>query len=131
MKKLFALLILTLAFAVPTFAQVSDGTTPTTIDFGAYFIDLTTLAATVMLLTSLVNKWFKAEGHALQYVSFGVALVAAAGAKFFGFGMFISLGWVWTMLYGIASGLLANGIYDINFIQGILELIGLKVPKDK
>lgn len=142
MKKFISLILLLatcLVVPVIAFAQGGDVTPPEgevvlpalpiTFDFQQYVMTFLKYAATVVFLTSLVNKGLtKLKGFAKQYLSWFVAVVVAYAAFLLNWGIFENLNWWQTAIYAIVTGFGANGFFDWELVQAILK--GLKLePK--
>jgi hypothetical protein len=141
MKKFFCLLIAAFTFLVipiAIFAQDSpppggDVVTlpdlPITFAFGAYVATFLLYAATVVMLTSIINKFItNLKGFAKQYLSWFVALLVGFVAFFLNLGIFEPLQWYQVLIYAFAAGLGANGVFDWQLIQAILRGLKLEPP---
>jgi hypothetical protein len=112
--------------APATGEEVVLPTLPITFDFGQYVSTFLMYAATVVFLTSLVNKGVtKLKGYAKQYMSWVVSMVVAFVAFFFNWGIFEPLNWWQTAMYALITGWGANGLSDWWLIQKILTAVGL------
>ena len=134
MKKLFALLLAVFAlcmFAIPLFAQGTDPGTGTGDLISQYFYTITGLSGiTVIVAAALINAT-GANGWLKQLISWIVAMGMAWIGYLFNVGMFENITIGWTIVLGLASGITSNGIYDITFVQYILEFLKLKIPTKK
>ena len=101
------------------------------MDLSAYFANLAALVPLIVLVTGFVTNQFKLKGNAAQVVSWVAGPVLAFIGFFFGLGMFAAIGPVWTGVYGVSAALLANGLVSNDTVAFMLELLKLKVPKDK
>jgi hypothetical protein len=137
MKKLFCFLFAAFAIFVIPFALfgqttpppgdvVTLPTLPVTFDIKAYVATFFYFAATVVFLTSVINKFIKLKGFAKQYLSWFVALAIGISAFLLKLGIFEPIHWYQALIYSIAAGLGANGIFDWNLIQTILQAIKLE-----
>lgn len=130
MKKVFTILLLSLAcltFTIPAIAQATDPVDPA-VDIPGYFASLATVASLGLILTALITKNIDVNSTFKQIISWIVCIALAFVGYFFDIGMFVGINVVWTIILGFASGLLSNGTYDIKLIQGILEFLKLKIP---
>lgn len=96
----------------------------------AYFVDLATLATLVVLITEfLTNKLLNLSGFAAQATSWVVAEVVIFVGYFAGFSGVLdnveSL--VLVAGYGLALGLVSNGIFSVPVVQSILEFVRLRL----
>lgn len=138
MKKLFSILLLSfvcLTFTIPAIAQGTDPADPDPIDIPGYFVSLATVASLGLLLTALVTKKLTTNPVLLglitvkQLISWVICILIAFVGYWMQIGMFIGLSVGWTIIIGVASGLAANGTYDIKIIQAVLEFIKFKYPQ--
>jgi len=121
MKRVFLFFML-LAISMPLFAQTVD---PGSVEISQYFVSLAVFATTVVLVTQFVLKYIKTDKD--QLVSWLVSIGLSGVGWIFGLGMFSGLSWYWIFIYGVAAGLVANGIFDIPVVKAILKII----PKKK
>ena len=87
----------------------------------------------ILILTELVAKrFFGSQGFATQIISwvFSIGLLLLTEVEAFKIGIIpdwiLLLTIIQKLIIGIAVGLVANGIFDIPFIQRILELLKIK-----
>lgn len=134
MKKLIALLFTAFAlcmFSIPLFAQGTDPGTGGVDPISVYFYTLTGLSGiTVIVSMALINAT-GARGWLKQLISWLTAMALAWVGYLFNVGMFEGITVGWTIILGLASGITSNGIYDITFVQMILEFLKLKIPTKK
>lgn len=97
--------------------------------FGSFFISLAALVALVVFVASWINTKIKANGAWKQIISWMVALALAAIGWLLHLGFLDSLPWYQALIYGFASGLAANGIFDVSVIQSFLKLFGFEKAK--
>ena len=97
-----------------------------------YFTDLLLLAGFVTLVSEFIfGKLLKVSGTVAQVGSW----VVAEAVTFFGFftgvgGILTDVTQIWVVaVYGLAAGLVANGIFDINIVKALLEFLKLRVKK--
>lgn len=123
---LLTLLVLPLALLA------QDATVPdlSALNLSDVFVSVTALSGAVLPITG----WLK--GHLLkktdpQQLAWGVSVALAFVGYLLKLGLFAETGPVWTALYGLAAGLVANGMADHGLIKFVLRLIGAKVDKKK
>lgn len=146
MKKLYPLFIIILVAAIAlltipisAFAQ-EVGEEISQINFKESFETFPALAALVLILTGWVSsliiklKW-DVRLEALtkgwkQYLSWLLGIALAAAGYFLQWGLFVNVAWYYIFIYGIISGLIANGLFKWELLKTILEAIKL-LPKPK
>ncbi|MDD4970813.1 MAG: hypothetical protein PHT07_15405 [Paludibacter sp.] len=140
MKKIFCFMIAIFTVFVIPFALFSQDSIPPpgdvitlpplpiTFEFGAYVKTFFLFAASVIFLTSLVNKFIKLKGFAKQYLSWFVALLVALAAFFLNLGIFEPIQFWQALIYAALAGFGANGIFDWAFIQKFLIAVHLEDP---
>lgn len=132
-KVMFALFLIILSF--PVVAQVADSTgvtpgQPMSFDFNTWVATLSSVAAAAVFLGAAVIKLFKVEVSIWkQVIVWVVAIALTFLGNLFNVGFAADFPWLTTAIYGFASGLVANGIFDINTVQGILTFLKLKEKK--
>ncbi len=97
----------------------------------ANFLSIPALAAFVIVATSFVRNlsWLKKINP--QYVSWGMSILLALIGWFLQIGIFVQLEWYYIFIYGLASGLIANGLYDWEVIKAVLSILELKTGEEK
>ena len=133
MKKFMFVLCL-MILSLPIIAQVdSTGVTPGqpfTFDFNAWVATLSTVAATAVFLGAFLIQIFKVTVKIWkQIIVWLVAIALTVLGNLFNIGFASDFPWLTTIIYGLASGLVANGIFDIGTVQGILAFLKLKEKK--
>lgn len=131
---LVAIFIISLPIFI--FAQDVGSGTPVVIpDFIVnYFGSLAALVPLVVLITGWINK---ATDHFLtKWMKIGLSWVISFILVFIAWkvkiGMFAEVSsWYIILLYGICTGLVANGFFSIGLIQTILGYFKLAKPKKK
>lgn len=100
------------------------------IDISSYFQSLGLTAGLTLIITGYLNTHAlkTANSTIKQIVSWVVAIALAFVGMWKGIGMFSSLSIGWTIVSGLAVGLVANGIFDVALVQSILEFIKAKKP---
>lgn len=110
----------TVAAAVPTAPAAPTGS--------GLFGSLAGLAALVVPVTGFVKKYLVQKAPT-QVLSWSLSVALAYGASALGLGLFAATGPVGTLLYGLAGGLIANGVFDVQLTQSLLAKVNLaKVP---
>lgn len=128
MKKLFFALFMLLS--IPLFAQ--EVNLPTDwldlfANFNTWLASLAGMAAVTVFLAGAVNTLFKTTGFVKQLVAWIIAIVLLIAGNLVNLGFMADLSWLHTIIYGVAAGFIANGIFDIEFVKVILRL--LKIEK--
>lgn len=127
MKKLIfflmALLGLSLSLAAQANVIVVDNPVATGFDPAAMIATLGGFAAGVMVVVGIIKRMFPSlHGIGTQIVSWAVSIAAALLFWWLQAGMFAGMLWYIALLYGFGGGLIANGLADINLVQGIINL---------
>ena len=138
MKKLIFLFALVL-FPVAIFAQldtlgleVPEDVWEVLGDPNHWLGSLVLMAGVAVLLTQSVirllgNEWKK---WVKQVVSWVISIAIALAANYvLNKGFLAEENLIMTLLSGLGIGLVANGIFDAQFVKAILEFIRLKLPK--
>ena len=101
------------------------------IDLSPYLGTLAAVAGTVTLITGWINSHIlKFTGVKSQILSWVVSILIAFFAKWQGLGIFADTNTLWTILNSVAIGLVSNGLYSVEGVQKILELIKAKPIKN-
>lgn len=133
MKQKFILslfgIMVSFAICLPALAVVagSSEVAVETPDYNAVFLSLSALVATIPFVVEIVKGFFPSlKGIWTQVVSWLVAI----GLCMFGWwqhlGIFDGIEWYIALLYGLGSGLAANGIADIGLVQWVIGLFSKK-----
>lgn len=133
MKQKFILslfgMMVSFAVCLPVLAVVvgSPEVAVETPDYNAVFLSLSALVATIPFVVEIVKSFFPSlKGIWTQVVSWLVAV----GLCMFGWwqhlGIYDGIEWYIALLYGLGSGLVANGIADIGLVQWIIGLFSEK-----
>lgn len=98
------------------------------VDISSYFGSLALLAGLATIITGYVNTHAlsKASGTIKQIVSWVVAVALAFVGQAKGLGIVADTDTLFTVINGVAIGLVSNGIFDITIVQSILEFIKAK-----
>lgn len=134
MKQKFILsllgLILSFTISVPVLALAApDAAVEITQDYDTVFLSLSAIVAVIPLVVEVVKGFFLSmKGGMAQVLSWVVGI----GITMFGWwqqlGFLDGIEWYIALLYGLGSGLAANGIADTGLIEWV---IGLFRRKDK
>lgn len=133
MKQKFILslfgMILSFAICLPALALTVTDTAVVEIrqDYNTVFLSLSAFVAAIPFVVEIVKGFFPSlKGIWTQVVSWLVAV----GLCMFGWwqhlGIFDGIEWHIALLYGLGSGLAANGIADIGLVQWLIGLFGKK-----
>lgn len=98
-----------------------------------YFGTLSGMVALTLIVAGYLNThlfttsatWIK------RVVSWLIPIVLSFVGLWQNIGMFEGVNVLWTAIYGLATGLISNGLFDISVIQAILEFIKAKKPEPK
>lgn len=132
-KVMFVLFLLVLSF--PIIAQVADSTgvtpgQPISFDFNSWVATLSSVAAAAVFLGAAIIKIFKVTVSIWkQVIVWLVSIALSFLGNLFNVGFAAEFPWLTTAVYGFAAGLVANGIFDIGTVQGILSFLKLKEKK--
>lgn len=127
-KVLFLMLLVGVLFVPMAIAQESGATIDPNIP--GYFVNLVGISALVTLLFGFLKKWLKLTGILAQVLSWVLAVAVCYVGWLFKWGIFETVTqWFIPAIYGIAVGLVSNGIFDIEFVKAILRLFKLESPK--
>lgn len=103
--------------------------TTDSLDLSQYFVSLGALAGLVIIITEFIKKikaitdaasWIK------QIISWIVSLGLAFAGNYFQLGIFANLSTTLVIVYSVAVGLIANGIFDVTLVQALLNLFKKK-----
>lgn len=120
--------ILSFAIGLPVLAQaVPDASVETAGNYDAVFLSLSAIVAVIPLIVEIVKGFFpRMEGIVTQIVSW----VVGVGICLFGWwqhlGFLDGIEWYIALLYGLGSGLAANGIADTGLIEWVIGLFRRK-----
>ena len=114
-------------FPITLLAQGSGTVTP---DVTSYFASLVGVAALSTLVVGFIKKILNVTGIVAQIISWVIAI----GLCFLGwalkFGLFANIVlWYVPIIYGVAVGLVSNGIFSIDLVKAFLRLIKLEPPE--
>lgn len=125
MKKLLVLLISMLLLPIAAFCQeiIESVTTIPGLDFTQCFATLAAFCPLVIFITEWIKKYIKVSGGLNQLFSWLISIGLAFVGWGLQLGMFAGIEWYVVIVYGIAAGLVCNGIFDIKLVQDILNAI--------
>ncbi len=104
------------------------------INIESYFYSLSAVAGLVVIIFQFINdKLLKYPLNATwtQVSTWILAVALAFLAGWRDWGIFAELNAWWTLAYGVAAGLIANGLFELSVVQSILEFIKLLTNKKK
>ena len=135
MKKVFLMLCFIIGFLVipvtVIFAASQVGEKVFGVDgIEGYFISLAALAAVVVPATEFIKRILKSSGGWTKFLSWIVSIGLAFAGWYFDFGVLADLDILFVVIYGVAAGLVANAVFDIEMVKGILKALKGKT-KDK
>lgn len=128
-KYLLSMLVL---FLIPVSMFAIDvGTSNPGISFdpATWFVTLSAFVALVMAVTQFLKKAINFTGFLAKLLSWLVAIIAAAIGWWLQLGIFAGLTWYWGLIYALAAGLLANGVFDIGIVNAIITFIKQFIKK--
>ena len=100
------------------------------IDLTPYFGSLAAVVGVVMLVSGwLKTHLIKVDGWKAQVMTWVVAGILAFVGQWQDLGLFADLSPLMTVLNGVAIGLVANGVYSLEVVQQVLELVKAKAVK--
>jgi hypothetical protein len=100
------------------------------IDLAPYFGSLAAVAGVVMMLSGwLKTHVIKVDGIKAQLLTWLISIGIAFFGQWQDAGIFADNDILMTVLNGIGVGLVANGLYSIEVVQKVLELVKAKIAK--
>jgi len=97
------------------------------IDFSTYFGSLMMMASAVTLITGWINTHVtQLSGWKAQLLSWGVSIALAFVGAWKGLGLFQEADVLNTIINGVGVGLVANGVFSVEFVQQILAFLKAK-----
>jgi hypothetical protein len=97
------------------------------MDYSVYFTTIAGLITLIDTLTEFFKIKFKISNSYIQYVSWGIGILLAVAGHLFGLGMFITMGWLPTIVAGFAAALASNGVFDTGLVDWIISLFKPKL----
>lgn len=132
MKNFFKILVLFLTvFITPLALFASNAIEVLGFDAQSYFATLSAFVALVLAATQMLKKAINIDGGYAKILSWIVSILLGFIGWYFKLGIFEDLQWYWAIIYGIAGGLMANGIFNIGVVDAILSLIPKKTKLKK
>lgn len=123
MRKFLLLLIAVLGVSLGLAAQTLGAETAPLIDYETTITTLGGFAIGIMAVVGVIKRMVPGlHGIGTQIVSWVVAILSALIFWWLQTGMFAGMLWYIALLYGFGGGLIANGLADINLVQGIINL---------
>lgn len=129
-KFILSLLGMMLSFMVslPVLAlTVPDAAVEITQDYDTIFLSLSAIVAVIPLVVEIVKGFFPSMGGIMTQI---VSWVVGVGITMFGWwqnlGFLDGIEWYIALLYGLGSGLAANGIADTGLIEWAIGLFRRK-----
>ena len=102
------------------------------IDLTPYFGSLAAVVGVVMLVSGWLKTYvIKVDGWKAQVMTWAVAAILTFVGQWQDLGLFADLSPLMTVLNGVAIGLVANGVYSLEVVQQVLELVKAKAVKAK
>lgn len=102
------------------------------IDLSPYFGTLAAVVALVLFVTGWVKTHLlKVDGWKARLLSWAVSGVIAFVGKWLNLGIFADSSLLWTVINAVLVGLVANGLYTIEVVQKLLELLKAKLSAKK
>jgi len=131
MKKLLFILLLMIPVAV--FAQdvePPENWVDVISNINTWFATLAGIAAVTVFIAAALNTLFKITKKIVkQLVAWGVSIVLVLAGNLLNIGFSAEFPWLTSLAYGVGAGLVANGLFDVNMVQTILDLLKLKKVK--
>lgn len=127
MKKLLSLITVLMVVLGCSAQGIEEPSVVSLQGFEEYFASLAALAGLVVVITGYAIQLFKQPPTKLikQLISWGVSLLISLVGWLFQWGIFTGAEWYSIFAYGLAAGLVANGIFDVKMVQ--LALSWLKI----
>ncbi len=119
------LLVFAMLFLFPVLAFCQDGT-GSFFDPAAFLGTLTALAASVTAVTEFLKRQIQTKGFIAQILSWIVAIALSALGWWLQVGMYVGVEWFWIFIYGLAGGLVSNGIFDTGIVKAIINIFKKK-----
>ena len=131
MKKLMMFFALMFVLILPTFGQ--EVNPPTNwlelfANINVWLASLAGVAAVTVFLAAFLNTLLKTKGFVKQLVAWIISILLLVVGNLLNMGFMAELTWLNTIVYGVAAGFIANGIFDISTVQAILR--ALKIEKE-
>jgi hypothetical protein len=102
-----------------------------TVGVELYFISLAALAGAVLPVTELIKRLIGSSGNWTRYLSWIVAVLISLIGGWLNLGILQDLSLLWLLIYGVAAGLIANGVFNIETVRAILSAFKDKPERTK
>jgi len=99
------------------------------MDLVQYFQSLPLIAALIITVSEYLTRFTKVYGLWAQIQSWAISIAIALLGYFLQLGIFEGINLLWTFIYGISAGLIANGLFDFELIKAFLELIKVRIKQ--
>jgi hypothetical protein len=103
------------------------------IDISTYLTSVGAMAALVTLVTGWlsthVSAIAKANSTWKQVTAWAVSIAVAFVSAYLGVGVATGLNILWTVINGLAVGLVANGLFDVALVQSVLIMLKARKPR--
>lgn len=87
--------------------------------------------ATGFIITQILVRFFNEPNTTWKWViTYIVSILATLIGYFANLGIFETLNIVQALVVAIGTGLVAGGLYEIPFVQAILEKLGIRISKE-
>lgn len=101
-------------------------------DYAAYFATFAGVVSVASVITELIKKLFKEPSEwTSRIISWLVGILLGLFAWLFHLGMFESLDWWQSLLWGFGAGLASNGLFDTGLIEWLFSLFTKKKEFDE
>ena len=133
MKKFLMLMFLAL-LSLPILAQVVEPPAnwlDLFANINVWLGSLTGVAAVTVFIAAAANTLLKTTGIWKQIVAMVVSIILLGVGNLVNMGFMAELNLLHTIIYGLAGGLLANGIFDLGFLNVLLRLLKVIPAEEK
>jgi hypothetical protein len=131
MKKLMFLVFLML-LSIPIIAQVVEPPAnwlDLFANINKWLGSLAGIAAVTVFLAAAVNTLLKTKGFVKQLIAWILAIILLVAGNLVNMGFMAELSWLNTIIYGVAAGFIANGIFDVELVKLILQALKIEPTK--
>jgi len=98
-------------------------------NFNVWLGSLAGIAAVTVFLAAAVNTLLKTKGFVKQLTAWLIAILLLVAGNLVNMGFMADLNWFHTVIYGLAAGFIANGIFDIGLVKLLLQAFKIE-PKE-
>lgn len=89
------------------------------------------IVATGFFITQILARFFKEPNTTWKWIiTYIISIAASLIGYIFNLGIFEPLNIVQAFIVAVGTGLVAGGLYEIPFVQAILEKLGIRISKD-